>query len=314
MYPVVQVDALPAAWIVGLGLCSVATGFGFRRMSADSGPRRTAMYSVFVLLMCVVLLEVTLFARAGGFLRAGMANVASDRVDLTVLSFNARGTGAPDIVEAVAHAEADVMLLVEVKEQVATEVVERLRFRGSRNQVFTGTGSALGGAHEVAVIIPDRFGRYHETVSPALAFGSLTVAPGEPASAESNFAVRTRPVLSAVHSISPLPGKTSSTAWKHQLRTAVGLCRHDSAIIGGDFNASSAQISHVIGHDCLEASSHLGRGGVGTWPTAMPAPFGASIDHQLANRNSWEPVGIRFMEIGSSDHRGIAVSYRHVRA
>ncbi|MEX5301182.1 endonuclease/exonuclease/phosphatase family protein [Kocuria sabuli] len=313
VYPVVQLDALPGVWIVVLGICTLVTATRLRRAASSSGPRRTAQRTVFVLLLSILLIEVTVFVRAGGVLPADLATVPSGRADLTVLSFNARGTDASSIVGAAVEAEADAVMLVETNGAVAAEIVDRLRRHGQRSQLFTASGTALDSEDEVAIIVDDRLGAYYEVPGPALAYGSLTIVPGDRAGSAAQATATGGPALSAVHPPAPVPGDVPSTTWGQQLQEAVDACSRESAIVGGDFNATSAQISHVIGDGCLDAGSHLGRGAVGTWPTAVPAPLGASIDHQLADENHWEPVGIRVLDIGRSDHRGIAVSYRAVR-
>lgn len=313
VYPVVQLDALPGAWIAVVGICILVTAIRLRRACSSSGPRRTALQVMFVLLTCVLLTEVTVFVRAGGILPASLATVPSGRADLTVLSFNARGTDASDIFRAAVETEADAVLLVETSSTVAAEIGEQLRHHGLESQLFTASGTPPENEDEVAIIVDDRLGMYHEVPGPALAYGSLTIVPGDRAGLAAPVTATGVPAFSAVHPPAPLPGEVSSTIWEQQLQAAADACIRDSVIVGGDFNASSAQISHVIGDGCLDAGTHLGRGAVGTWPTAVPAPLGASIDHQLADGNRWEPVGIRVLDIGRSDHRGIAVSYRAVR-
>lgn len=297
-----------------LGICTLVTATRLRRTSSSPGPRRTAQRTVFVLLVSVLVIEVTEFVRTGGALPVDLVTVPSGHADLTILSFNARGTDASNIVGAAVEAEADAVMLIETNGAVAGEIVDQLRRHGRRTQLFTASGTALDGENEVAIIVDDRLGAYHEVPGPALAYGSLTIVPGDRAGLAAQATATGGPALSAVHPAAPIPGDVPSTIWKQQLQAAVDACSRESAIVGGDFNATSAQISHVIGDGCLDAGSHLGRGAVGTWPAAVPAPLGASIDHQLADGNHWEPVGIRVLEIGRSDHRGIAVSYRAVRS
>ncbi|WP_373994760.1 endonuclease/exonuclease/phosphatase family protein [Kocuria rosea] len=152
------------------------------------------------------------------------------------------------------------------------------------------------------------------TPSPALAFGSVTVAPRTRAETVTGSVRAASPTLSAVHPPAPFPGKTPAAVWRQQLQAAVGPCRDDGAIVGGDFNASPRQVTQTMGTECIHAGTHLGRESVGTWPAAIPAPLGASIDHQITNGGNWEPVGIAFMDVGQSDHRAVAVNYRAVNS
>lgn len=311
-YPIVQLDALPGLWIMVLLACTVMTGVMASSTPSVARRSRIASHILLVLLICVVLIEVTLFTRAGGTLSAGLATVAAEEEDVTVLSFNARGTYSADIVGAVMESSADAILLVETNNAVAAQTSDRLRNGGLGNQLFMGTGTALGGKEEVAIIVTDHLGDYHEAPGPALAFGSLTIAPkGRGGVFASGLEIRA-PTLSAVHPPAPLPGEVASSEWRHELQMAVDACSQPGAIVGGDFNASSAQISHVLSPECVDAGAYLDRGAVGTWPSVAPAPLGASIDHQLTTGNHWEPVGIRFLDVGPSDHRAVAVSYRLV--
>lgn len=305
LYPVVQMDALPGPWIMALMVCTFLTGIGVSRRHSASGRNQTVWRLALALLLGAVLVEVTLFIRAGGILPAGLATVTSDHGDLTILSFNARGTSASDIIGAVFETEADAVLLVETNSVVAAEIVSQLGRSGLDYQLFIGSGTAPGSKEQVAIIVADSLGTYHQVPAPALAFGGLTIVAEDSGGPMSGV-----PMLTAVHPPAPLPGGVDSTGWKQQLQTAVDACVSESAIVGGDFNASSAHIAHLMSPMCFDAGSHLGRGLIGTWPAFVPAPLGASIDHQLANGNHWKPVGIRFLNVGRSDHRGVAVSYR----
>lgn len=309
-YPVVQLDALPLAWITVLVVCIFCASIALRGTSTESGPSRIVLQIMTILLISAVLIEGTLFFRAGGFLPAEVAAAEIGRGDLTVLSFNARDTEALDVARAAVDSQADAVLLVETSRDVAEEVVHRLQRQGMTNQLFMGSGTSLQGQQEVAVIVAEELGKYHEVAGPVLAFGAVTVAPLTRADTATGSAEPGGPMLSAVHPPAPVPGKIPASVWRQQLQTAVGPCRQEGAIVGGDFNASPRQVSGAMGNECIHAGTHLGRESVGTWPTGMPAPLGASIDHQITNGDYWEPVGIAFMNVGRSDHRAVAVTYR----
>lgn len=310
VYPLVQLDALPLMWILALVSGIAFGGVMLHSTPTSSASTRTALNVLVILLICAVLFEGTQFLRAGGLLPVGLATVTTETGNLTVLSFNARDTEARDIALAAADTSADAVLLVETTSDVATGVVQRLHRQGVQSQAFMGSGTALQGEQQVAIIVTERLGPYDEVPSPALAFGAVTIAPRTSAAPAPESGESRDPILSAVHPPAPFPGKVLASVWRQQLQAAVAPCRQAAAIVGGDFNASSRQVSNVMGSECLHAGTQLGREAVGTWPTFIPAPLGASIDHQIAHGGYWEPVGIEFMEIGRSDHRAVAVTYR----
>ncbi|WP_146202098.1 endonuclease/exonuclease/phosphatase family protein [Kocuria rosea] len=310
VYPLVQLDALPLIWILALVSGTALGGVMLHSTPTSSASTRTALKVLIILLICAVLVKGTQFLRAGGPLPVGLATVTTETGNLTVLSFNARDTEARDIALAAADTSADAVLLVETNSDVATGVVQRLQRQGVQSQAFMGSGTALQGEQQVAIIVTETLGTYDEVPSPALAFGAVTIAPRTSAAPAPESGESRDPILSAVHPPAPFPGKVLASVWRQQLQAAVAPCRQAAAIVGGDFNASSRQVSHVMGSECLHAGTQLGREAVGTWPTFIPAPLGASIDHQIAHGGYWEPVGIEFMEIGRSDHRAVAVTYR----
>ncbi|WP_115156080.1 hypothetical protein [Kocuria rosea] len=164
-YPVVQLDALPLAWIMVLIICIISACIVLRGTLAVSGVCRTLLQIMVILLVSAVLVEGALFYRAGGFLPARFATAELAQGDLTVLSFNALDTEADDVVRAVVDSEADAVMLVETTRDVAEAVVLQLQREGITNQLFMGSGTALQGDQEVAVIVTGRLGVYHEVPS-----------------------------------------------------------------------------------------------------------------------------------------------------
>lgn len=310
VYPLVQLDALPLMWMLVLVSGIAVGGVMLHSTPTSCASTRTALKVLIILFVCAVLFEGTQFLRAGGLLPVGPATVTTETGNLTVLSFNARDTEARDIALAAADTSADAVLLVETTSDVAAGVVQRFQRQGVQSQAFMGSGTALQGEQQVAIIVTERLGSYDEVPSPALSFGAVTVAPRTNAAPAPESGEPRNPILSAVHPPAPFPGKVLASVWRQQLQAAVAPCRQEAAIVGGDFNASSRQVAHVMGSECLHAGTQLDREAVGTWPTFIPAPLGASIDHQIAHGGYWEPVGIEFMEIGRSDHRALAVTYR----
>lgn len=312
-YPIVQLEALQLGWIIALFLliCMVAVALWHSRHQKDA-LRRTLQVVAF-LMIAVALTEFVLFTRAGGAMPAHLATVPAEEKDITVLSFNAFNSDADEIVEAAEATEANVLLLVEVEPKVAAQVAELWRMQGTSNQLFSGSDTHDVDTDGTAIITSDQLGRYRQVPGPALTLGSVSVAPVGESAIRSGDSAFTPPRLSVVHPPPPVPDKYSSTTWRRQLDLAVQTCRPgEGTIVGGDFNASTAHVSLLADQSCHDAGKYLGRGAVGTWPTSVPAPLGASIDHQIIDTRHWEPVGIRFVDIGESDHRALAVSYRNV--
>ncbi|MFI7579533.1 endonuclease/exonuclease/phosphatase family protein [Kocuria kalidii] len=311
-YPIVQLESLRLGWIMALLLLIGMAAVLARHSDHGRGVRKRVLQVMVLLLIGAVLTESILFARAGGFLPARQAAVHAPGRDLTVLSFNARQSEADEIVEAAVAVQADVLLLVEVDAEIAAQIAESLHRRGLPNQLFTDSDKAVD-PDATAIVTADRVGRYRQVAGPELAFGSVSVAPVDASRALIGTSSFTPPRLSAVHPPPPLPGRYSPNAWWRQLRLSVETCRPgESTIVGGDFNASTTHIGHLMDEGCVDAGEHLGRGAVGTWPRSLPAPLGASIDHQIADAQRWEPVGIQYLDIGESDHRALAVSYRGI--
>ena len=76
--------------------------------------------------------------------------------------------------------------------------------------------------------------------------------------------------------------------WRDDLQWLADQCADDNVIMAGDFNAT---IDHMaeLGVDggtlgrCRDGAVATGNGGVGTWPTQIPALAGAPIDHVMAS-------------------------------
>lgn len=312
-YPLVQLEAIPLVWIVALLLSASLTVTLLCHTAHKKGKRRRALQILALVLVAAIFVEVTAFALAGGFMSARRATVESGSGNLTVLSFNARDTEAAEISRAAIEFEADALLLVEIRAEEATEVAQLLDEHGLDNQVFKGSGSAARGVDGTAVITSRSMGPYRRIPSASLVFGSVSAEPAGPQDSSMGTLSAAAPRLSAVHPPPPVPGKFYPAIWKKQLQAAVQACLQESgSIIGGDFNAVAVHIDRSTDEDCLDAAAHLDRDAVGTWPAMVPAPLGASIDHQLTDRRAWEPTGIRFLDLGRSDHRALVVTYRAV--
>ncbi|MFE6399769.1 MULTISPECIES: endonuclease/exonuclease/phosphatase family protein [Streptomyces] len=110
------------------------------------------------------------------------------------------------------------------------------------------------------------------------------------------------------HPMPPTPGDLGR--WRAEL----GRLRDYAAagdgptIVAGDFNATQdhAAFRRVLDAGLRDAARLSGASRTPSWPTALPRPFGAQIDHVLASED-FAAHGARFLEIGDTDHRALLV-------
>lgn len=105
------------------------------------------------------------------------------------------------------------------------------------------------------------------------------------------------------------PSLTSTALWRQQLAWAGRECGDPDALAIGDFNATLRNVGATTVGSCRDAATALGLSPVGTWPTAIPAPLGATIDHVFAGAG-WSVTGYRVItteDRAGSDHRPIEV-------
>lgn len=115
--------------------------------------------------------------------------------------------------------------------------------------------------------------------------------------------------LQLAHPMPPTPGDLGK--W----RTELGRLRDYAAagdgptVIAGDFNATQdhAAFRRVLDTGLHDAARLSGSSRTPSWPTALPRPFGAQIDHVLATAD-FGAHGARFLEIGDTDHRALLVN------
>jgi len=101
------------------------------------------------------------------------------------------------------------------------------------------------------------------------------------------------------------PDITSTALWRRHIRWARKQCKGNALAIG-DFNATTDNISpsHTLGQ-CVDSATALGQRPQGTWPTALPAWLGATIDHVFAGP-SWRPAAfsvLHGLDQAGADHR-----------
>ncbi len=100
--------------------------------------------------------------------------------------------------------------------------------------------------------------------------------------------------------------------WPKGLAFLAKIC-HRNTIVASDFNLTldhwgrfaDDPASHLGA--CSDAARTVGSGGLGTWPTALPAILAAPIDHVIATRQ-WKATAFRVgteLDGSGSDHRPV---------
>ncbi|WP_369216887.1 endonuclease/exonuclease/phosphatase family protein [Streptomyces flavofungini] len=112
------------------------------------------------------------------------------------------------------------------------------------------------------------------------------------------------------HPMPPLPKGVS--LWREELgriRAYAAAGEGRPTIVAGDFNATQdhAAFRSVLDAGLRDAARLDGSSRAPSWPAAAPAPLGAQIDHVLATPD-FSARDARFLEIGDTDHRALAVT------
>lgn len=224
--------------------------------------------------------------------------------ELTVLTWNTLG-GEPDaqlIVDTIVEFDADIVSLPETRSELGVEVSLLLRDLGTPFWVHTTWTDEheVYGALSTSLLISAELGEY----TTDLDIGQTLTVPTIVARPDDGEG----PVLVAVHAVAPVPNQMAN--WRADLEFLAGLCDGSNVILAGDFNstldhwASLAEPGADFGQ-CSDAALATGAGGVGTWPTDVPAALGAPIDH-IAVSEHWTPIAtevITSMDDAGSDHR-----------
>lgn len=245
-----------------------------------------------LLAACVVLV---LFAAANvGFLIARGVSAPEALADdkqtgqLDVLAFNTYNTidGPAAIADLIAQHEPDVVMLSETHENAAEQIA------GDDFVVFMGIGRPHGSA-PTALLVAESMGEYLRIDGPDIEYGMVGAARADGEG----------PVLYAVHVVSPVGDRMP--LWRAELDLVTGICEETgNVIMAGDFNAT---LDHAPLRDTSCITGSVGSGGISTWPTALPEPLGAPIDHVFADPAFWEPVASAVVALPQTDHRGVLV-------
>ncbi|MBS1673663.1 MAG: endonuclease/exonuclease/phosphatase family protein [Actinobacteria bacterium] len=250
---------------------------------------------------------------------AGAALPVKSTSSVRVLSWNTAGeaVSADDIAKTIVDQQADIVALPETTEAVGEDIALRLRDAGHpmwvhhvqfRPDVQRGPDS-----WQTTVLISPALGDYSVIESSADGSSNTTSVP----SAVVMPVDGNGPTVVAVHTVAPR--ESDMADWSQDLRWVADQCPAGrNVILAGDFNATLDHMANLgtAGGDlgaCRDAASRTGSGGVGTWPTSVPALVGAPIDHVMATAQ-WRASGSAVLTdgAGSSDHRALVAQLERV--
>ncbi|MEU6995854.1 endonuclease/exonuclease/phosphatase family protein [Streptomyces sp. NPDC046465] len=112
------------------------------------------------------------------------------------------------------------------------------------------------------------------------------------------------------HPMPPVPRGVG--LWRSEmrdLRDYAAAGDGEPTIVAGDFNATQdhAAFRSILDTGLRDAARIAGTPRAPSWPAAAPAPLGAQIDHVLATPD-FAARDARFLDIGNTDHRALAVT------
>ncbi|MFS0715116.1 endonuclease/exonuclease/phosphatase family protein [Microbacterium sp. 2P01SA-2] len=305
-FPFAQLVALRPLLIgafVGIGLLFLLLSLG-RRIRA----------------FCLWVTLVSLVAAVGGAGTLAVRGLGAETLppktddSIRVMTWNTAGpaTDAETIAETAVAMQADIVALPETTMDTGRAVAVAMRERGRPMwaHVDSYEGPDSWDANSTALLISPELGEYSVIESEAAGTSNTTIVPSAVAMPVDGDG----PVVVAVHAVAPRPDEMAS--WRSDLQWLADQCASDDVIMAGDFNATLDHMARLGVDDadlgrCHDAARATGNGGIGTWPTDVPAPLGAPIDHIMATA-SWQPEGsvvISSLDDSGSDHRPLVVQY-----
>ncbi len=233
---------------------------------------------------------------------------------LRVMTWNTAGsaTSAESIAQFAVGMKADVVTLPETTIDTGTRVAELMRDLGqpmwAHHAEYGEYGSTGWDATSTTVLIRPELGDYSVIESSLDGSSNTSTVPSAVAMPVSGNG----PIIVAAHAVAPR--RDYMTEWRSDLQWLADQCATDDVILAGDFNAT---LDHMTGLGvdggtlgrCRDATSASGNGGIGTWPTDVPALLGAPIDHVMVTPD-WTVTGsvvMRTLDGSGSDHRPIVV-------
>ena len=299
--PMAQVMAL-RVWlaIVFFGVAIFLFSFaGIRRRLVDSG--RIALATAVAYLVMAIFHGGTVYARGiespeqlkpdRGVTVAGAGNG-----EVTVLSFNTLGGSVDmeDLAASVVRNGVDVLVLTETATARGEELVGLLAERGlDFHQFDTGTDRYATEFESTLVLISDSLGEYAQVEPEGLPGSTVMVVPANGQG----------PKIIGVHPFAPVLAHMGR--WKSDISAIYSQCASGPVIMAGDFN-STVDHQMTLGADCADARIEAGAGGLGTWPSNLPALL-TTRSIGVVTDGSYRGVEAVGVPAGGSDHRGIIV-------
>lgn len=229
-----------------------------------------------------------------------------DRSAIRVLSWNTEhaAPGSAAIADLIVEVGADLAVLPETDGAAVSEVAAALEVQGLQVTHDTVDHDGYPGSTPTSIVFIGELaedGYEHDA--------TLGSTPGQP-SGVWRAADDASPVVSAVHTVPPMPWATP--LWSAGLDWVAARCVEPHAIVAGDFNAT---LDHIAGLDsagqdlgrCRDAAAETGSAALGTWPSDLPELLASPIDHILVG-SAWRIVSYEVLEAESapgSDHRPI---------
>jgi endonuclease/exonuclease/phosphatase (EEP) superfamily protein YafD len=208
------------------------------------------------------------------------------------------------VADLAVRSGSDVLAMPETTAELAGRVRDLIEAaEGGRFEVYS---NGEGPTASTSMIVSADLGPYEQVaMGPTGGFGRVHLVPvGDDGR---------QPVLVAAHP--PPPVRANMTEWRAENIGIVGLCQRATrpTVIAGDLNMTvDHSVLESIGDQmsvCRDAGIDAGIGGVGTWPSNVPAWAGTVIDHVLVTGGLRGDVG-EVADIPGSDHRAVVVSLR----
>lgn len=296
----------PWAQIVSMrGLGAAAALFFamiFLLVRAGANKRRGYLSALTFILLAFTFANAAILAVRGVF---PSALPSPSQHQIRILSWNTLGdeVSVAALADAADEAKAEIIVLPETTNTHAAELAALLLSDlGSEYAVHTVDLDPNYKALSTSVLIEKDLGEYRITD----AYGNTNVVPSvvlEPVDRGS------RPRIVALHSVSPISGEMES--WRKDYAWLGSICQLPNTIIAGDANATPDHLRSLAG--CSIASVDSGAGGLGTWPTTLPAILGAPVD-QVLFTSKWKAAGYSVMgghDNDGSDHRPVVAVLVH---
>ncbi len=305
-YPITQLVAMRGLIVLGLAALTVL----FLLLAVARPLRGFAMSMAIVAAIGSISSGVMLGVRGYGEDTLPEATDTSVRV----MSWNTAGeaTGAYRIAQTAVAMDADIVALPETTEdggeQVAVEMRELGRPMWVHHVGYNAAESPTPYAWETTLLISPDLGDYSVIGSSEDGSSNTTTLP----SAVAMPVDGNGPTVVAVHAVAPR--EKYMDAWSSDLKWIADQCAEGDVILAGDFNATLEHMSRfgAEGHDlgyCDDATSQTRNGGIGTWPTSVPALLGSPIDHVM-HTSAWRATGsvvLTNLDDAGSDHRPLVV-------